>query len=314
MTSSAGHAGINRPIVYFREATLMSLFEKMRILVDQLQSIPRVLQDLTSAIREAAKANRGNEESADRISAEIRFPAAVEDEQRTYQEKQIRIQRCIALWTGLGFAAAAIYAAISYRQLQALKEQTAYAERAWVNANIVISGPLEIKDDGAHLPVAIEGQNLGRSPASDVQMYYFVTSLGSPGYLTAKWDGQTYIDGIKKLHCPFPRALGRSLLRDEHYRQIGDVFVKKDDFTKADGSAFFYPIFRYVVHYCIGFDDKVHTSVYDLLVRRKPDESRTKSDAALNRAAMAFWADEGTVPADQIEVYLSPMGGGSSAD
>jgi DNA-binding transcriptional MerR regulator len=292
----------------------MPLFEKLRVLADRLQSIPKVLQELTAAIRDAAAANRGNNETANRISAEIRFPAAVELEQRTYQEKQLRVQRIIALWTGLGFAAAAIYAAISYRQLQALKEQTTYAERAWVNANIVISSPLENKEDGAHFSIAIQGQNLGRAPASDVQMYSFVTSMTSPGYMSGQWEGHKYLDRIKQLHCPFQRTLGRTLLRDEPYRETGDLLVKKDDFTKAEGGAFFYPIIRYVVHYCIGFDDKVHTTVYDLMLRRNPDETTKKADAARNRSPMAFWADDGTVPADQIEVYLSPMGGGSSAD
>ena len=75
----------------------------------------------------------------------------------------------------------------------------------------------------------------------------------------------------------------------------------------------FPPIVRYIAQYCIGFDNRVHTTVYDLMFQRNPDEAHKKADAALNRSPMAFWVDEGTVPADQIQIYISPMGG-SSAD
>src|ERR1039457_2602106 len=160
----------------------MPLLEELRILVDQLQSIPKVLQDLTNAIRDAAKGNRQEHDVDDKRPIEIRLNEDQERKREADSNKQVYVQRWIAAGTWGAFIAAAGYAGISLRQLQALKYQTTYAERAWVNANVIISGPLEYKDDGAHFLVAIDGQNLGHAPATDVQLISFVTSFVTPDY------------------------------------------------------------------------------------------------------------------------------------
>ena len=190
------------------------MFEKLRILIDQLQSIPKILQDLTSSIRDAAESNRNESDRNQPSPVEVRLPENLERQRRSEQYQQATIQKVIAGATVFAALGAWVYAGISYRQLQALKDQTTYAERAWVNVIVDISGPLEYKEDGAHIPVAIRGQNLGRGPASDVQILPFVTNLMSPDYSSGKWEGQKYLERVKKFKCPFPRTLGRTLVRD----------------------------------------------------------------------------------------------------
>jgi hypothetical protein len=115
----------------------MSLLEQLRILVERLQSLPKVLQDLTAAISAAAKANGKKDNFNNKIFAEIRFPEDIERQRRTEQKTQTTVQKTIAAGTWAAFLAASIYARISYLQWQEMHKQTIEANRAWIDVSPV---------------------------------------------------------------------------------------------------------------------------------------------------------------------------------
>src|SRR5262249_13243123 len=88
-------------------------------------SVVKVLEDLTRAIRDATEAKRQRQESSQHVSAQITFPEDVVAEQRASQNEQVRIQRRISRWTAGAFIAAAVYAGITLFQWREMHSQTA---------------------------------------------------------------------------------------------------------------------------------------------------------------------------------------------
>lgn len=83
--------------------------------------------------------------------------------------------------------------ASSDQQISALKDQTLYAERAWVDAqNIRIGGPLSYDVNGANFMLAFWLKNVGHAPATSVIATPFVTTPLLPEYGNNGWSGAQY--------------------------------------------------------------------------------------------------------------------------
>ena len=144
-----------------------------------LESLREALEDLSSAIRNATKDSPANQQIKDRISAEIRFPREVEQSQSAAQEEQTRIQRRIALFTGLAFLAASIYAAISYCQFREMQKQTVEANRAWVSIDAPVF--MQAPQIGQSVPIQIPYINVGHGPAINSHFSALIDVIDGPG-------------------------------------------------------------------------------------------------------------------------------------
>jgi hypothetical protein len=141
------------------------LLDKLRILIDQLQSIPKLLQELTNAIGAATERwTYSNSKSLE----ELRLAREAEQKRETEQDKHYRIQRCIARGTWAAFIAAVFYAGISYEQWQAMKEQNENSARAWL-------GYQQEKD--SDLPIVID--KLEASQELHLEAHYTVENFGN---------------------------------------------------------------------------------------------------------------------------------------
>jgi hypothetical protein len=153
----------------------MKLFDKLMAFVEQL---PKALENLSGAIRDASAEKQVRNQNPDRVSAEIRFPIEVENAQGAAQNEQIRLQRWTARWAGLAFVAAAAYAFISLCQWQEMQRQTVEANRAWIS----IDAPTfqQIAEIGKPVAIQIPYSNVGRRPGLNAKFSTLIDVIDTP--------------------------------------------------------------------------------------------------------------------------------------
>jgi hypothetical protein len=95
-----------------------------------LDKIQQILSDLTSAIGATEKRQSEQSQHDTKVSAEIRFPEAIERERSAEQQKQHRTQKAIAVGTWAAFLAASVYASIAAWQLSEMRIATIAARES----------------------------------------------------------------------------------------------------------------------------------------------------------------------------------------
>ncbi|MGD0799386.1 MAG: hypothetical protein ABR910_16845 [Acidobacteriaceae bacterium] len=122
----------------------------------QLQAINNSLQEQIGTVRDTAEANRQTQEKIQANLSELRVPEDEKREERSYRKKNYTVQVVLAAGTCGAFLAAAIYAGIAKRQLQAMnktygeiRKQTKAAEgaayAACINAQIARGTLLQVQ-------------------------------------------------------------------------------------------------------------------------------------------------------------------------
>ena len=107
----------------------MGFFEKLVALL----SIPKILENLTCAIRTAQKSDPTQSDREIRVRAEVRFTDTEIAERNSNQKEQTSIQRSIRNAAWFASAAGITYAGISCNQWVEMKKQTVAANRAWIS-------------------------------------------------------------------------------------------------------------------------------------------------------------------------------------
>jgi hypothetical protein len=206
--------------------------------------------------------------------------------------------------------------ASSDQQISALKDQTLYAERAWVDAqNIRIGGPLTYDVNGANFMLAFWLKNVGHAPATSVMATPFVTTTLLPDYSTKNWSGPQYLKQLMGERCPMP--IGDALLPEGVHDGIYKFTINNDQLKVlrakfGTNTVILNPRVLLVIQYCTGFDDLIHTTIYALQINRKLSGARKKAELQKNRSDQAFFVDEGSVPTEDMEVRLTAIGGSSA--
>lgn len=206
--------------------------------------------------------------------------------------------------------------ASSDQQISALKDQTLYAERAWVDAqNIRIGGPLSYDVNGANFMLAFWLKNVGHAPATSVIATPFVTTPLLPEYGNNGWSGAQYLRQLKGERCPVP--IGDALLPEGVHDGTYKFTINNDQLKVLRARFGANPIFLnprilLVVQYCTGFDNLVHTTTYSLQIIRKLNPAQQNAERKKGRGDQAFFMDEGDVPASEMEVQLTAIGGSSA--
>jgi hypothetical protein len=200
----------------------MKFFEKLATLGEQLQTIPKVLENLTSAISAAAEriANTSN-----KISAEVSLSEAVERQRTTEQNRQATIQWWVAAGTWAAVIAASAYATISYFQWKEMQKQNVNSVRAWVGLDQQITiDALEMSPQlAADLHYSIK--NFGHGPAFKVVTTgFFETDMktfdGTAQFVceSAVHFATGTVPMSPELHNPGP--MGYVLFPDQLHQQI----------------------------------------------------------------------------------------------
>jgi hypothetical protein len=151
------------------------LFDRLAAFVEQL---PKALENLAAAIRQAAERDSHNPNRANSLPKriEVGFPEAIERHRSAEQAKQYRVQRWIAWGTWGAFIAASFYGCVAIKQWQEAKRQTMQTrqqmrldKRAWMllapeakTVTIAIGRPIEIP---------LEFLDIGDTPALQVSSF-----------------------------------------------------------------------------------------------------------------------------------------------
>ena len=163
------------------------------------------------------------------------------------------------------------------QQVTIQRQQTVYAERAWIGAtDLAISRPLEWKDGVPRFAIKFVLTNIGHAPATDIVVTPFVSAPGLSNYMEgiakdaklidrlgyAPWEGQTFINDLKTKQCP--TGFGENLLPNESYGsgfKLGLSNEEIGELRRKLGSVAIFPQVRLVVQYCTGFDKTIHLTV-----------------------------------------------------
>ena len=204
----------------------------------------------------------------------------------------------------------------SDQQIQVLKEQTVYAERAWVDAQVIaVDGPLQYNVNGANFTISLILKNVGHAPATSVFPTAFAYTPLARALGSSTTTGEQYLQQLKTQHCPLPT--GNSLLPEGSYKSGLTFTINHDDIDlvrshRGQGPVFLNPQALIVIVYCTGFDDVVHTTTYPIQIIRVLNDAQKQAELKKSRGDKAFFVDEGDVPANEMQVQLRLIGESSA--
>jgi hypothetical protein len=228
-------------------------------------------------------------------------------------------QALVFLWQGLQLRltiaetkkatqATQMSAKAASRSVDIASQALVASNRPWVKADVRMCGPINYNVNGANFHMEFSVENVGRSPATNVNIRLKVVSSFSedkPWNPTKEFEN--YIGEIKQ--AP-PMPFGFTVFPSEQRLQRVSTSMTNEqiaDATKRINAI--YPKVIGAIAYKTGFDDDVHLTGFSFNVQT----INTPFLEAQKRSNMAIWPDHGDVPGHEI-VLVHNIAGSSYAD
>ena len=187
------------------------------------------------------------------------------------------------------------------------RENFLATERPWVTADIGVGGPLYYNINGANITLLFRLKNVGKSPATHV--WINLRTLAPAIGVDAPYDPREAQQKLYEETKARPlSSFGYTLFPGDVITQAMTVSIGKDELKRITVKAdFIHPTIIGTIDYGFTFEAGHHQTGFMVEVRRS-DAPRAESTAK-NRSPSAIFVDEGDIPAEDLRVMRSFLGG-----